>query len=107
MPKRSLFAIAVSLLLVVASVTTTTAQNGSRPGVNELLAGGNPVFGFFGDQRADDGGAPIGGLPHVATQRRELINVRNVRKLYCDFARRERIGLLNRLLNRPRPVGRV
>lgn len=57
MPKRTSFALAVSLLFVVTSVATTTAQDGGRPTVNELLADGQPVFGFFGEQRAEDGGA--------------------------------------------------
>lgn len=56
MPKRILCALVVCLLFALGTTTPTAAQNGAPSNVNALLAGGNPVFGFFGAQRSEDGG---------------------------------------------------
>jgi creatinine amidohydrolase/Fe(II)-dependent formamide hydrolase-like protein len=56
MMKRSAVLFCVVMMLIASVVQPSAAQTGGRPSVNEFLADGLPVFGFFGDQRAEDGG---------------------------------------------------
>ncbi len=56
MMKRVVALICLALLLGFLAADHTAAQTEGPSRVHERLAGGEPVFGFFGDQRSDDGG---------------------------------------------------
>ncbi len=48
---------ALTSVIAVLALLAPLAQGQDAPSVNELLADGHPVFGFFGAQRDGDGGA--------------------------------------------------